>query len=330
MGERGVVEAGDALNGERQRPRRGEEPADAVDRLAALDDEDADLDDLILARVEPGRLQVDQRVAGKEVFEQHEAKVQPGSDTRAAPAPGALRRRGISAMSRSARLGRLGAMEQKLQRTQAISGVLFSVFVLAHLFNQMLASLGAQTYDRVQSQLRAVYQWPLIEVALVFTPLVVHIAAGVARIVGRRRRQERPSPMLRQRLHRYSGYFLLAVIGGHALATRGASLFFDVFPRFEGIAFTLQWQPALFWPYYLLLSVAGLYHSIHGLGMALPMLGIGAGGALRRPALLSTFMVIGGAALVTAMLGFGGIIADVGQPDQSAFAQLLGRLGFVR
>ena len=65
-------------------------------------------------------------------------------------------------------------------------------------------------------------------------------------------------------LHRYAGFFLLVFIGGHIVAVRGASWFYDVYPGFEGLAFSIAAVPGYFYPYYFLLAVAGFYHGING------------------------------------------------------------------
>src|SRR5271170_4527943 len=82
-----------------------------------------------------------------------------------------------------------GALDRRLARVQAWSGVLLAPFMLAHLANQALAALGAASYDTTQRWLRAAYQSPPIEVGLVIGPGLVHAAAGVARMWLRRRRE---------------------------------------------------------------------------------------------------------------------------------------------
>jgi succinate dehydrogenase/fumarate reductase cytochrome b subunit len=224
-----------------------------------------------------------------------------------------------------------GTLDRRLARAQAWSGALLAPFLLAHLANQALAALGAAPYDATQRLLRAVYQSPPVEIALVIGPLLVHAAAAVARILLRRRRRppstSKAPPAWRTRLHRISGLYLLVFFAGHVAATRGASLLYGVFPGFEGIAFTLRWVPAYFWPYYLGLALAGLFHVTSGLGMALPMLGVRAAAALRRPRALGAIAACGGVALALGLLGFGGALFEVSHPEAGAYARLLQRLG---
>lgn len=212
-----------------------------------------------------------------------------------------------------------------LLRVQAASGAIFALFLMLHLFNQMLAALGPARYDGAQRLLRKGYQAPVVEIVLVLAPLLVHAAAGVARI-WRRRSQPRGPVSLAARLHRLSGIILLIFFVGHVGATRGASLLYGVYPEFAGVAFTLRWIPAYFWPYYTGFALAGLYHLIYGLSIALPVLGLRGGSGLRRPALLVPVVSVLGLALVLGMLGLGGVLTDVGQPELSPYGRLVLRL----
>lgn len=133
-------------------------------------------------------------------------------------------------------------------QAQAASGAAFALFLLVHLVNTMVAVAGPAAYDGVQGELRAVYQVPPIEIAVVIGPLVVHIVSSVWRMV-RRRRLGQPGPRAtRSRLQRWSAIVLLVFIGGHTFATRGASLLYEVWPGFDAIAFTMLWVPAYFIP----------------------------------------------------------------------------------
>jgi succinate dehydrogenase/fumarate reductase cytochrome b subunit len=222
-------------------------------------------------------------------------------------------------------------LDQRLLRAQAASGAVFSVFLLLHLVNQATAALGAAAYDGTQRVLRRGYQAPVLELALVIGPLLVHAVVGGLRIWRRTRQAATTRPAgrtpLPMRLHRLSALVLLVFFAGHVVATRGASLLYDTFPAFHGIAFTLRWVPAYFWPYYTAFALAGLYHSIYGLGIALPLLGLRPGAWLRRPRLLWPLVGTVGVALILGMLGFGGVLTDVGRPEESPYARLLVRLG---
>ncbi len=218
------------------------------------------------------------------------------------------------------------ARNRALLRVQAASGLLFALFLLLHLFNQMLGALGAGTYDQVQRTLRRGYQTAPVELVVVLLPLLIHAAAAILRLWWRRSEGPRGPISIWARLHRLSGIVLLVFFVGHVGATRGASLLYGVYPEFAGVAFTLRWVPAYFWPYYTSFALAGLYHLIYGLSVALPVLGLRGGATLRKPALLVPAVSIFGLALVLGVLGFGGILTDVGHPELSPYARLVLRL----
>jgi succinate dehydrogenase/fumarate reductase cytochrome b subunit len=201
-----------------------------------------------------------------------------------------------------------------LKRLQAATGALFAVFVAFHLVNTWLAAFGAQTYDGVQAVLRAVYQFAPVE-ALLLAALSVHMVVGILRIV----REPKRTLSLRAKLHRYAGFFLLVFIFGHIVAVRGASWFFDVYPGFAGLAFSIAAIPGYFYPYYFLLGLAGFYHGLNGLGIALNRLGLSLHIQTRQ---LRLATAVAGVLLIAALLGLGGVWFDVGDNSQSGFAKL--------
>lgn len=208
-----------------------------------------------------------------------------------------------------------------LKKLQAITGLIFATFVAVHLLNTWLAGLGPAAYDGVQVALRQVYQFIFVEV-LILSALLVHVVAGVMRIV----KEPKRTLTIRARVHRYAGFFLMLVILGHILAVRGSSMFFDVYPGFAGLAFSIEFLPGFFYPYYLLLGVAGFYHALNGSGIALQRLRGRLGGLgwrfvlpQRRLALASSVAAL---VMVVSLLGFGGVWFDVGDVASSDFARL--------
>ena len=207
---------------------------------------------------------------------------------------------------------------QRLSRVQAVSGLLFSLFALVHLSNTALAVLGPDVYNGFQSSVRRVYQWPLLELALV-TTLVVHITSGVLRMRGRRGSNAKPP--LRLRLHRYAAYYLTIFIFGHVAATRLPALLADAPPFFGGVSFSLHFMPWFFYPYYALLGIAGLYHLFYGVPVALGVLGIRAPQALRRGPGFWIPVSAGATMIVVALLGFGGALYEIDDPFDNDFAR---------
>ncbi len=220
------------------------------------------------------------------------------------------------------------ARERALIKIQAASGALFALFLVVHLVNQMVAVAGPVPYDAVQGELRRVYQTPIVEIVLVAAPLLVHIVVSVWRM-RRRRRAGRPAiRTTRGRLQRYSAIVLLVFTFGHVFATRGASLIYDVFPGFEGIAFTMVWFFSYFFPYYLVFSVAGLYHLLNGVALALPRLGLRGPSAARSGRVVAVTCFAGAVALALGLAGFAGAFHDVRQDAiDSPYARMLEDIG---
>lgn len=199
-----------------------------------------------------------------------------------------------------------------LKQVQAGTGIFFAGFVILHLTNTWLAALGPGAYDGMQEILRMVYQFAPVE-GLLLSVLLVHAVSGVVRIV----REPKRLLSTHAKLHRYTGFFLLFVIGGHVLAVRGPSWFFGIYPGFEGLAFSIDYLPAVFYPYYFLLGVAGFYHAANGACLALTRFGwrVHPGPYVRYATGVSSVM------MVLALLGLGGVLFDVGDPAQGSFAQ---------
>lgn len=206
----------------------------------------------------------------------------------------------------------------RLAKVQAVTGLLFSLFALVHLTNTALAVLGADLYDGFQGSARLVYQLPLLELALIGA-LVVHIVSGILRI--RARRGSKAKPSLRLRLHRYSAYYLAVFVFGHIAATRLPALLADAPPFFAGVSFSLHFMPWWFYPYYALLGIAGLYHTFYGIPVALGALGVHAPQAIRRGAGFWVPVGVGAVVIVTALLGFGGVLYEIGDPFDNDYAR---------
>ncbi len=213
--------------------------------------------------------------------------------------------------------------ERRLAQAQAISGLAFASFLVLHLVNTMLASLGQGTYDGYQRAIRHYYQAPGIELALIVVAPLVHVAVGLVRARRRLRKareQGRRSPgPLRHRLHRASGYVLLVVFAGHAVATRGPGVIMGEPADFSFLSFSLAQYPWWFYPYYALFALAGAYHLVHGVLASLPVLRARVPQTWLAPRSQRFWIVtvIAGAALLSGLLALGGAYFDV---DTSRFA----------
>jgi succinate dehydrogenase/fumarate reductase cytochrome b subunit len=206
----------------------------------------------------------------------------------------------------------------RLARVQAVSGLLFSLFALVHLTNTSLAVVGADVYDRFQNATRSVYQWPLLELALIGV-LAVHIVSGVLRM--RARVGSSAKPPLRLRLHRYAAYYLAIFIFGHIAATRLPALLVDAPPFFGGVSFSIHFAPWWFYPYYGLLGTAGLYHAFYGIPVALGIFGVRAPGFIRRGPGFWVPVTAGAGVIVAALLAFGGFLYEIDDPFDNDFAR---------
>ena len=204
--------------------------------------------------------------------------------------------------------------EHRLRALQALSGALFALFLLIHLFNQALALAGASVYDQVQGKLRAGYQAPLVELGLVLSPLLAHAGLAVT-VMLRRRGKALPPPAWPARLHRYSGRVLLFFFIGHVAATRLPALLYDTPLGFAGVAFSFKWAPLWFWPYYSVFALSGWYHLLFGLGRALPLLGVRRGARLLTPRRLGVVFALGAIALLGGIVSFARADASVMQSD---------------
>lgn len=211
--------------------------------------------------------------------------------------------------------------DRRLLHLQALSGLVFATFVLLHLVNVMVSAFGPGLYDAYQLQLRPFYQHPALELGLLLGSLVVHVVTGITRV--RRRPRSRDSSRLprRTRWHRASAYFLLVVIVGHITATRLPSLVDGVWLGFAGLSFTMDRFGVIFYPYYVVLGLCGLYHGSYGAYLALRSLGVRLPGpaALRPWAAfaLGTLAVL----VVLGVLSFGGLLYDIEDPARSDFAR---------
>ena len=201
-------------------------------------------------------------------------------------------------------------VEARWVRGQALSGLVFAVFLSLHLANAAAGALGPSAYDGFLARVRLVYQFPAFEVLAVGASAAVHASYGVRRWLARRRRaragERAPAPGW-LRLHRASGWLLLVVLPGHALATRGPGLFLDLPADFSFLRFSLQTWPFFMAPYYVVLYSAGVYHLLHGGLLALGLAGVPVPSPTARVARALFFAaLLAGGAAVASMAGASG------------------------
>lgn len=213
--------------------------------------------------------------------------------------------------------------ERYLVRIQAISGLVFATFLSLHLTNVMASVFGPGLYDAFQVRIRPLYQFPLVEVGVLLTALVVHIVSGVRRLRARPRTRDWSKLPFRTRLHRVSAYFLLLFIFGHIAATRFPSLLDGIWLGFASLAYTMVWIPAFFYPYYSLLALCGLYHGGYGSYLALRVLGVPLPSISRARARIFVPLSIAAVLLVAGVLSFGGLLYPIADPQHDDYARFL-------
>ncbi len=220
---------------------------------------------------------------------------------------------------------------RRLMRIQAISGLVFAAFVLLHLVNVMVSPFGPQLYDAFQVRIRPIYQNPVVELGVLLTALTVHIVVGVVRLRRRPRTKGWARLPLRTRLHRLSAYFLLLVIFGHITATRAPTLIDGIWIGFAGLSFSMEIMPFIFYPYYVLLGLCGLYHGGYGGYLALRSLGVGLPPVARLGRWATVPLGAAAVLIVLGVLSFGGWLYPIDDPWDSDFAHFFEqRLGFER
>ena len=119
-----------------------------------------------------------------------------------------------------------------------------------------------------------------------------------------------------------TGLYLLMVIGGHVLATRGPSLFYGFHPEFAGGAFSLWWLPMLFYPYYVLFALCAIYHGSNGLLLAAAAFGSPAPAGLRRGPGYWVPVATLGLAVLLGLLGMGGVLYEIADPTDNEYARM--------
>lgn len=206
------------------------------------------------------------------------------------------------------------SIEQTLIRIQAVAGSLFFLFLAFHLSNVLVAPLGIEAFNDYQAALRAVYQYPLVEIGVLMAPLAAHAIAGIWLRLLRRKRGARPP----RNLHFWAGIFLLVFVPGHILAVRGPSLVYGIYPEFEGVAFSLWFMPFWFYPYYFVLAMAGLYHGLNGIGRLLVRKGV----MSDTRKLILPVMTIAGIGVGISLMSLGCLFFETPDPMNNDFARL--------
>jgi len=221
-----------------------------------------------------------------------------------------------------------------LKRYQVYSGIALSTFVSLHIAHHLAAIVidSPERHREWMSLFRNYYQNIGVEIGLSLA-FLVHSYCNVRLALERPKLVPDDLPEARK-WHRYCGYFLSAVIVGHVAATRlvpiklfgrqGASQKIDM--SLIKHSFTIS---KLFYPYYVMLFAAGLYHMVYGLNIA--------NWELRKTRLGSLsseqwkWLKYGSVCLgVLATLAYAGKFYDIPLRDEAALQKLFNVLLFKR
>jgi succinate dehydrogenase/fumarate reductase cytochrome b subunit len=202
----------------------------------------------------------------------------------------------------------------RLAKIQAISGLAFAVFLVLHLATTVSAVGGPASYDGTLASLRAIYRaHPIVEFLLIGVSAAVHLACAGLQIL-RRRKTPQPTPSLRLRVHRTSGYVLMLFIAGHVFATRVMPAMSEGPADFSYLAFSVLSWPVFINPYYYALGLAGAIHFGLGLGFAVSALS-------PRTDARRVSLAVAAIAAVLVFAGVTGIIRGAENSEPARFAE---------
>jgi succinate dehydrogenase/fumarate reductase cytochrome b subunit len=158
-------------------------------------------------------------------------------------------------------------------RIQAITGILFSIYLILHLLNHAVAIAGPESYNAVQYNLRIFYQHPFIEIPFIIIIPVIHLYIGIKQAWKRKFLFNGPLYTL---LFRFSGYIVGMIYFIHVFFTRGQALLHNLSTSYESIAYSLTARPLkyFFLPYYIFFSACGIIHMTFGLIKAIQILSV--------------------------------------------------------
>ena len=150
-----------------------------------------------------------------------------------------------------------------MKRLHRFTGILVSVFVIAHLFNHGIAYFGIEEHRAVMNALRTVYRIPIIEFLLIGSFLFQSIS-GLFLFWKLFKKSNKTSF---EKVKMYSGLILGLFLIQHIGATVGSRLYYEFDTNFYFAANVVLQKPLLYYfiPYYFLGIMAFAIHvsSIH-------------------------------------------------------------------
>jgi len=176
--------------------------------------------------------------------------------------------------------------DKNLSKIQVISGGIFGSFLGLHLLNSLSAVAGEAIYNDLMNLFRKYYQRQFVE-PVILGAAAVHMVVSGIKIYRRWKRGSQVGDngtvskqsqtkedqattsswyhnLTPLQLHRYSGYFLTAVIVGHVAAVRLPYFVNGHLVDMSFVSFSIDNWPYIFYPYYIMFSALGLYHMTYG------------------------------------------------------------------
>lgn len=150
-----------------------------------------------------------------------------------------------------------------MKQLHRITGIIVSIFIVAHLFNHAMAWFGIETHQSILESLRLVYRIPVIEFLLVLAFVFQAISGGIQFL--KLRKQTHQPTFFKIKL--YSGLILGLFILQHITATIGQRWYYEFDTNFYFASRVVLQSPALYYfiPYYFLGIMAFAAHiaSVH-------------------------------------------------------------------
>lgn len=136
---------------------------------------------------------------------------------------------------------------KKLHR---ITGIIISVFIVAHLFNHAMAWFGIETHREIMEDFRKIYRNPFVEIILIVC-FIFQIYSGIIQFLKLRKQT---NLLVSGKLKMYSGLYIAYFLIQHILAVIGQRIYYQFDTNFYFASRVVLEAPAKYYfiPYYFL------------------------------------------------------------------------------
>jgi hypothetical protein len=144
------------------------------------------------------------------------------------------------------------------QNLHRISGIIVSLFVIAHLFNHLMAWFGIATHQQILESLRLIYRQPIIEILLI-SCFFFQIYSGI-KLISKLRQKEHLSKY--EKIQKWTGIVFGLFITQHIIATISQRILFQFDTNFYFASRVVLQSPWKFYfvPYYFVGIMAFALH----------------------------------------------------------------------